>query len=47
MGKVNAGMAMSLDGFVKGRSGNTTPLYPEFDEIMSSDFMQQTVVPTW
>src|SRR5437870_13182806 len=46
MGKVNAGMAMSLDGFVKGRDGNTTPLYPAFDEIMSSDVMQEIIATT-
>jgi dihydrofolate reductase len=46
MGKVNAGMAMSLDGFVKGHDGNTALLYPAFDEIMSSDVMQEIIATT-
>lgn len=46
MGQVHAGMAMSLDGFVRGRDGDTTPLYPAFDEIMSTDLMQEIIVTT-
>ena len=46
MGKVNAGMVMSLDGFVKGREGNTTPLYPAFDDMMASDLMQEIIATT-
>jgi dihydrofolate reductase len=46
MGQVHAGMVMSLDGFVKGRDGNTTPLYPAFDDMMASDLMQEIIVTT-
>jgi len=46
MGKVNAGMVMSLDGFVKGREGNTTPLYPAFDDMMADDLMQEIIATT-
>ena len=46
MGEVHAGMVMSLDGFVKGRDGNTTPLYPAFDEVMASDLMQEIIATT-
>ena len=46
MGQVHAGMVMSLDGFVKGRDGNTTPLYPAFDDMMASDLMQEIIATT-
>jgi len=46
MGQVNAGMVMSLDGFVKGRDGNTTPLYPAFDDMVASDLMQEIIATT-
>jgi dihydrofolate reductase len=46
MGQVNAGMVMSLDGFVKGRDGNTTPLYPAFDDMIASDLMQEIIATT-
>lgn len=46
MGKVNAGMAMSLDGFVADRDGNVAPLYPAFAEMVSSDFMREIIAAT-
>ena len=46
MGQVNAGMVMSLDGFVKGRDGDTTPLYPAFDDMMASNLMQEIIANT-
>jgi dihydrofolate reductase len=46
MGQVNAGMVMSLDGFVKGRDGNTTPLYPAFDDMIASNLMQEIIATT-
>ena len=46
MGQVHAGMVMSLDGFVKGRDDNTTPLYPAFDEVMATDLMQEIIATT-
>ena len=46
MGQVHAGMVMSLDGFVKGRDGNTTPLYPAFDDMVASDLMQEIIATT-
>lgn len=46
MGQVHAGMVMSLDGFVKGRDGNTTPLYPAFDDMMATDLMQEIIAST-
>lgn len=35
MGEVNAGMKMSLEGFVKGRDGNFALLYPAFNKLRS------------
>jgi len=46
MGEVHAGMVMSVDGFVQGRDGNTTPLYPAFDDMMASDLMQEIIATT-
>jgi len=43
MGKVNAGMAMSLDGFETDRDGSVSPLYPAFAEMVSSDYLQQII----
>jgi dihydrofolate reductase len=33
MGKVIAGMAMSLDGFVNAENGSVDQLYPDFEEL--------------
>jgi dihydrofolate reductase len=46
MGEVHAGMVMSLDGFVKGRDGDNTPLYPAFDDMIASDLMQEIIATT-
>ena len=46
MGEVHAGMVMSLDGFVQGRDGNTTPLNPAFDDMIASDLMQEIIATT-
>jgi dihydrofolate reductase len=46
MGKVTAGMAMSLDGFVADRDGSAGPLYPAFDEMVGSDYLQGFIKTT-
>ncbi|MBN9389700.1 MAG: dihydrofolate reductase [Chloroflexi bacterium] len=46
MGKIVAGMTMSLDGFVKGQDGNFAVLYPAFDELLKTDLMQETFATT-
>src|SRR4051812_9903555 len=46
MGHVIAGLAMSLDGFVRDRDGSTALLYPAFDEMVSSDLMQEMIATT-
>lgn len=46
MGKVVGGMTISLDGFFKGRDGNTVPLNPAFDELLNSEIMQEVFATT-
>ena len=46
MGQVNAGMAMSLDGFVADRDGSVAPLYPVFEEMASSEMLQAIMATT-
>lgn len=36
MGKVMAGMTMSLDGFINGRNGSAQSLSPDFDELLEA-----------
>lgn len=40
MAQVNAGMTISLDGFVADRDGNAGRLYPDFAELADSDYMR-------
>lgn len=46
MGKVIAGMAMSLDGFVADHNGEFSSLYPAFDEMVNSDMLQDIIAHT-
>lgn len=46
MGKVVGGMTMSLDGFVKGRDGDFAMLYPDFEELLQSESMQEVFATT-
>lgn len=46
MGQVNAGMVMSLDGFVQDRDGNSAMVPGAFDELMATDLMQEVVATT-
>lgn len=43
MGKVLAGMTVSLDGFINDRNGNAAGLSPDFEELLESPaFMEMT-----
>jgi len=46
MGKVIAGMAMSLDGFINDRNGSVGRLYPDFDALRESDILQEAIKTT-
>jgi dihydrofolate reductase len=46
MGQVQAGMVMSLDGFVQDGDGKTTLLYPAFDDLMASELMKEIIATT-
>jgi dihydrofolate reductase len=41
--KVNAGMAMSLDGFVQDREGSVGALYPDLDALRNTEFMRESI----
>lgn len=41
MGKVLAGMTMSLDGFINDRNGSAASLSPDFEELLASDTFKQ------
>lgn len=45
-GKVNGGMAMSLDGFVSDRNGDVSRLYPDMDAMRESDVLQELLRTT-
>jgi len=46
MGKVIAGMAMSLDGFVNDRNGSVSRLYPDLDALRKTDLLQEDIKTT-
>ncbi len=46
MGKVIAGMTMSLDGFVADAEGNVDRLYADFAELQGSPYMTATIAET-
>jgi len=46
MAKVVVGMTMSLDGFVSDRSGDVTPLYPNFESLRESEQLQDVIGAT-
>ena len=41
MGKVMAGMTMSLDGFINDRNGSAQSLSPDFDELLAAPSFKQ------
>jgi len=43
MGKVLAGMTMSLDGFIEDRNGSVARLYPDFDALRQTDLLQEEI----
>jgi len=43
MGKVLAGMAMSLDGFIEDRNGSVARLYPDFDAMRQTELLQEEI----
>ena len=43
MGKVLAGMTMSLDGFIEDRNGSVARLYPDFDAMRQTDLLQEEI----
>ncbi len=46
MAKVNAGMAMSLDGFIEDRHGSVGALYPDLDALRNTEFMRESIQNT-
>jgi dihydrofolate reductase len=46
MGRVIAGMTMSLDGFVADAKGDVSRLYPDFAEFAASPSMAATIAAT-
>jgi dihydrofolate reductase len=46
MGKVVAGMAMSLDGFINDRNGSVGRLYPDLDALRKTDILQEAIRTT-
>jgi dihydrofolate reductase len=46
MGKVIAGMTMSLDGFVADADGKVDRLYADFAELQGSPYMTDTIAET-
>ncbi|MEQ8675053.1 MAG: dihydrofolate reductase family protein [Aggregatilineales bacterium] len=46
MGKVIAGMSMSLDGYVNDRDGSAAHLYPDMDALHESDGLQESMENT-
>jgi dihydrofolate reductase len=46
VGKVIAGMTMSLDGFVADAEGNVDRLYADFAELRGSSYMADTIAET-
>ena len=46
MGKVLAGMTMSLDGFINDRNGSAQSLSPDFDELLASASFKKMIDDT-
>lgn len=46
MGKVMAGMTMSLDGFINDRNGNAGSLSPDFEELLNTTSFKEMIVNT-
>ncbi len=46
MSKVVFGMAMSLDGFVNDKNGSVSRLYPDFEGMVASDHLQESIRTT-
>ena len=46
MGKVHAGMTMSLDGFIEDRHGSVARLYPDLDALRQTDLLQEAIQQT-
>jgi len=46
MAKVIGGITISLDGFVNDRNGDVGVLYPEFEAIIASDLVQDSIKTT-
>src|SRR5258708_28574351 len=46
MGKVVGGMTMSLDGFVNGRNGDMSRLYPDLVELRKTEMLQESMKAT-
>lgn len=46
MGKVVAGMTLSLDGFVQDANGSAAELYPDFAAMVESELMQESMRTT-
>ena len=46
MGKVLAGMTMSLDGFVNDRNGSVDCLYPDLEALRKTDMLQELIRTT-
>ena len=46
MGAVIFGMRMSLDGFVADASGDSSPLYPDIDQISENEVVKEAIEAT-
>lgn len=46
MGKVIAGMTMSLDGFISDSNGDLRPLYSDFETFVNSELTQESIRTT-
>lgn len=46
MGKVVCGMTISLDGFVNDRAGSVGALYPDFDTLVDTEPMRESIRDT-
>ena len=46
MGKVIAGMTMSLDGYVSDRNGSIDRLYPDLDALRETEWLQEEIRTT-
>jgi dihydrofolate reductase len=46
MGKVMAGMTMSLDGFINDRNGSAKSLSPDFSELLEAPYFKEMIKNT-